>query len=179
MCLSAFLAYAVFHLSNGAHLFFINLQGQSTFLQDLDFIIKGVISGSARESRIHHWVSNLFSGENVSAGRFYSVAGHPGIGILVSNWSDGNFDPIPSGFVGFRFNTGKGTQYGWARVEGRNINFHLHFLIKDYAWGDVGDAILTGQKLIRPISWFRFPRATGFWSCGTGRLAETAKQATE
>ena len=140
-------AHASLPLSNDASLFFINLQGQSTFLQDLNFIIKGAISASARESRIHRWVSNLFSGENVSAGRFYSVAGHPGIGILFTNWSDGNFDPIiPSGFIGFRFNTGKGTQYGWARVEGRNINFHVHTLIKDYAWGDVGDAILTGQK---------------------------------
>jgi hypothetical protein len=173
-------AHASLPLSNGASLFFINLQGQSTFLQDLDFIIKGVISGSARESRIHHWVSNLFSGENVSAGRFYSVAGHPGIGILVSNWSDGNFDPIPSGFVGFRFDTGKGTQYGWARVEGRNINFHLHFLIKDYAWGDVGDAILTGQKQsLQPAKSNSVPGSLGLLAFGAQGLDAWRTQRTQ
>jgi hypothetical protein len=44
-------------------------------------------------------------------------------------------------------------QYGWARVEGRNINFHVHSLIKDYAWGDVGDAISTGQKeSLQPVN---------------------------
>jgi MYXO-CTERM domain-containing protein len=142
-------AQASLPLSNGASLVFENFFRGSTFLQSFFFSIKGVISGSARESRIHHWLSNLPSRENVSAGRFYSVAGEPDQGVVFRNFSDGNFQPYygTRGFVGFRFNTGNGTQYGWARIETkRDINYLAHETIKDYAWGDVGDRIRTGQK---------------------------------
>jgi hypothetical protein len=46
------------------------------------------------------------------------------------------------------FNTGAGTQYGWVRVkttgEGKN-----NFIVLDYAWGDPGEPIETGQKQSR------------------------------
>src|SRR5215472_13817227 len=135
-------------LSNGASLLFRNIARADTFLQDFFFAIKGVISGSAREGSIHHWLSDLPSGVNVSAGNFYSVAGDPDHGVIFTFWSDGYFQPYygTRGFIGFRFNTGNGTQYGWARIETRrDINNHAHETIKDYAWGDVGDTIRTGQ----------------------------------
>ena len=48
------------------------------------------------------------------------------------------------GFVGFRFNTGAGIQYGWVRLtmNGSPLN---SFTLVDFAWGDVGDQVLTGQ----------------------------------
>jgi len=145
-------ARASLPLSNGASLFFRNIFGGSTFLQDFDFIMTGVISGSARESGVHNWVSNLPLGVNVSAGEFYSVTGNPGIGVLIANWSDGYFAPNGGpirAFIGFRFNTGNGMQYGWARIQTRDViinhSHHVRDVIKDYAWGDVGDVILTGQ----------------------------------
>jgi hypothetical protein len=48
-------------------------------------------------------------------------------------------------YVGFRFNTGAGPQYGWVRIrwDGCPANY---FIVKDYAWGDVGDQIKTGQR---------------------------------
>jgi hypothetical protein len=142
-------AQASLPLSNGVSLVFENLFGGSTFLQDFYFSIKGVISASAREGRIHQWLLDLPTGENVSAGTFRSVAGNPDRGIIFTFWSDGYFQPYygTRGFVGFRFNTGKGTQYGWARIQTRrDINNRAHETIKDYAWGDVGDRIRTGQK---------------------------------
>ena len=48
------------------------------------------------------------------------------------------------GFIGFKFNTGGGDQYGWARIEmilGRN-----RFKLIDYAYGDPGDRIKAGEK---------------------------------
>jgi len=95
-------------------------------------------------------LSNLRPRENVSAGTFGSVAGNPVHGVLISFWSDGSFAPPEfgrvRGFVGFRFNTGNGTQYGWARIQTKDdSNNRIHGIIEDYAWGDVGDAILTGQ----------------------------------
>jgi hypothetical protein len=148
-------ARAVLPLSNGASLVFENTFGGSTFWQNFYFIMKGVISGSARQSfasATRNWLSNLRPGENVSAGTFGSVAGDPVHGVLIGFWSDGAFSPIgghPRGFVGFRFNTGNGAQYGWARIRTKDViingNHRIHDIIKDYAWGDVGDAILTGQ----------------------------------
>jgi hypothetical protein len=142
-------ARASLPLSNGASLFFRNIFEGSTFLQDFYFLMKGVISGSAREGSIHHWLLDLPPGENVSAGTFRSVAGNPDRGIIFTFWSDGYFQPYygTRGFVGFRFNTGNGRQYGWARIQTRrDINNRAHEFIKDYAWGDVGDRIRTGQK---------------------------------
>src|SRR6266513_5948926 len=148
-------AQASLPLSNGASLEFRNIFGGSTFLQHFHFYVKGVISGSARgyfpsASGSRNWLSNLGPRENVSAGEFLPVTGNPGFGVLFTFWSDGAFSPIggwPRGFVGFRFNTGNGTQYGWARIQTRNDNNNrIHDIIKDYAWGDVGDRIRTGQK---------------------------------
>jgi hypothetical protein len=136
-------------LSNGASLVFQNIFSGSTFLQHFYLSIKGVVSGSAREGRIHSWLLDLPSGENVSAGTFGSVAGNPDRGIIFTFWSDGYFQPYygTRGFIGFRFNTGNGTQYGWARIEtSEGSNYRTRETIKDYAWGDVGDAIVTGQK---------------------------------
>jgi hypothetical protein len=147
-------AQASLPLSNGASLVFQNIFGGTTFLQHFHFLMKGVNSGSARGYFPHSGffnVSNLPSRENVSAGEFFSVAGNPGIGVLISFWSDGAFAPPEfgriQGFVGFRFNTGNGTQYGWARIQtGDGNNHRIHDVIKDYAWGDAGDRIKTGQK---------------------------------
>jgi hypothetical protein len=145
-------AQASLPLSNGASLFFQNINFGSTFEQFFFFEMEGVISGSARGDRFLGGsveLSNLPFGENVSAGRFYSVAGNPNHGFLFMNWSDGEWAANTGrvrGFVGFRFNAGNGTQYGWARVETKNPgNNHTRDVIKDYAWGDVGDAISTGQ----------------------------------
>ena len=147
-------AHANLPLSNGASLVFKNIFGGSTFVQWFNFIIKGATSGSARaysDGAGEPFVSNLPSGENVSAGEFSSVAGNTDVGRLIIDWSDGQFAPPRfgrlRGFIGFRFNTGNGTQYGWARIQTRNDNNdRIHDIIKDYAWGDPGDAIFTGQK---------------------------------
>jgi hypothetical protein len=142
-------ARASLPLSSGASLVFQN-NARSTFVQTFTFVMKGVISGSAwghRPVSGSVQLSNLPIGVNVSSGRFYSVTRHPDYGVLFIHWSDGQFHAPASGFVGFRFNTGNGTQYGWARIKTRNINnAHTHDVIKDYAWGDVGDRIRTGQK---------------------------------
>jgi hypothetical protein len=142
-------ARATLPLSNGASLVFENVFRGSTFLQDCYFSIKGVISASAQEGSIHSWLWVLHLGENVSTGTFGSVAGNPDRGIVFRFWSDGYFQPYygTRGFIGFRFNTGNGPQYGWVRIQTRrDPNNRAHELIKDYAWGDVGDVILAGQK---------------------------------
>jgi hypothetical protein len=180
-------AQASLPLSNGASLYFENINFGSTFVQFFFFSIKGVISGSARGSDQHYdriFLHNLPQGENVSAGRFYSVAGHPDHGVLFTNWSDGEFapnGPPVRGFVGFRFNTGNGTQYGWARIQTRSDrNNVVHDLIKDYAWGDVGDAILTGQKhSLEPANANSVPGSLGLLAFGAQGLDTWRTQRTQ
>ena len=89
------------------------------------------------------YIDKLRGGETVSHGPF-----RHGWGFLAqassyagpySQWTEQG-----TGFVGFEFNTHDGTHYGWARlrVSGEPDNF---FELVDYAWGDVGDAIVAGQ----------------------------------
>jgi hypothetical protein len=176
-------AQASLPLSNGASLVFKNIFEGSTFWQDFDFLIQGVISGSARGAYNttfgrRNFLANLGLGENVSAGNFYSVAGNPGIGVLISNWSDGQFTPVGGpggGFVGFRFNTGNGTQYGWARIQTRddivNGRHHIRDNINAYAWGDPGDIILTGQKhSLQPANANSVPSSLGLLAFGAQGL---------
>jgi len=59
----------------------------------------------------------------------------------------GQFDHKGVGFIGFKFNNGRGDQYGWVRIQmQRGFNADQIFLLKDYAYGDVGDRIRAGQK---------------------------------
>lgn len=50
------------------------------------------------------------------------------------------------GFIGFRFNKGAGMQYGWARLKLPGPSYFFPRLkMLDYAWGDPGDQVKTGQ----------------------------------
>ena len=179
-------ARASLPLSNDASLVFINIFGGTTFLQHFLFVIKGVTSGSAWGGPIHHsWIVPLGPGENVSAGRFYSAAGDPDRGIIFTFFSDGYFQPYYGvrGYIGFRFNTGKGTQYGWARIQTKMKDF-VHYraqeTIKDYAWGDVGDAILTGQKhSLQPANANSVPGSLGLLAFGAQGLDAWRTQRTQ
>lgn len=67
---------------------------------------------------------------------------------VIENTSCGNSDWQDPGtyYVGFRFNAGAGSQYGWVRIRWSGCNRSNAFIVKDYAWGDPGDRIKTGQK---------------------------------
>jgi len=57
----------------------------------------------------------------------------------------GRFRDRGIGFIGFAFSQGAGLQYGWARVKTSGPPDY-RFVLLDYAWGDVGDRIKTGQR---------------------------------
>jgi hypothetical protein len=56
----------------------------------------------------------------------------------------GRFRDRGTSFIGFAFSRGAGVQYGWARVKKTGAPDY-GFVLLDYAWGDVGDSIRTGQ----------------------------------
>lgn len=57
----------------------------------------------------------------------------------------GHFKEPGRGFIGFEFNTGAGQQYGWVRVK-TSGEADYDFIVLDYAWGDPGETVETGQK---------------------------------
>jgi len=90
----------------------------------------------------------LQGGEPVSGGPFVPDAGMMGgwFSNSLCGWFDlrGQFQRGVA-FVGFKFNNGGGDQYGWARIRSQGPPDNK-FMLVDYAYGDVGDSIKTGQK---------------------------------
>jgi hypothetical protein len=62
-----------------------------------------------------------------------------------SFYGGGNWVAGGRGFIGFKFNTGTGTQYGWVRIKIASAPFAVGMILVDSAWGDPGDTIKTGQ----------------------------------
>jgi hypothetical protein len=87
---------------------------------------------------------------SVSHGTFISNSGPRGVIMQDTECNNPYWQERGSYYVGFRFNTGAGPQYGWVRIrwggcKDRDFNTN-DFIVKDYAWGDVGDQIKTGQR---------------------------------
>jgi MYXO-CTERM domain-containing protein len=92
-----------------------------------------------------YYVSKLRFGQNISSGGFAQqiygdaiLAGYHS--FTGSQWTDRGV-----GYVGFRFNSGAGVQYGWARVwmTGGPGN---PFKVVSYAYADPGEPIRAGQR---------------------------------
>jgi hypothetical protein len=72
--------------------------------------------------------------------------------------------------VGFRFNSGRGIQYGWVRIKFAGCSDNK-FIVKDYAWGDPGDQIKTGQtQLDEDVTQVAPPAAKGAEADSQGSL---------
>ncbi len=66
--------------------------------------------------------------------------------LVLTPYSGGPFFAEGIGFIGFRFNNGAGMQYGWVRLRMPGPRyFEARFILVDYAWGDPGDQVRTGQ----------------------------------
>jgi hypothetical protein len=111
-------------------------------------------------------------GQTISQGRFSRYNGSARNNLCSGYPRNGDFgdfygrfkDP-GEGFVGFKFNVGNGTQYGWARV--RIIrNRARTFILRDYAWADPGETITAGQTIPSPGGVATMPAA-----CSLGLLA--------
>jgi len=81
---------------------------------------------------------NTASPFNAMAGTSFAELAFHG-GQANDHWLKGG-----TGFIGFRFNGGSGMEFGWARItmDGTISNT---FTLVDYAWGDAGTQIATGQ----------------------------------
>jgi len=118
------------------------------------FFCHGIVSNAFRGFGPNYltinrfYVSRLPKGENISSGHFTHVglAGYPSYGILDSRFGIYQSWTAPGiGFVGFRFNSGAGVQYGWVRVRMSKLTQNA-FTVLDYAYADPGEPISAGQR---------------------------------
>ncbi|HEY2713817.1 MAG TPA: hypothetical protein VGI60_14985 [Chthoniobacterales bacterium] len=149
-------------LTEGASLrFFIYDFGSGSGYAPATFQITGAESAAAREA--YFQVADIKRGSRVSIGPFTSVGNQQRSNIR-GLYGGSNFGSHGGGFIGFKFNIGNGTQYGWARLQvSQEVPppFSFRYIIKDYAWGDPGDPIAAGQKKSRGENVSITPEAAG------------------
>jgi hypothetical protein len=116
------------------------------------FEIKGgIVSNGLREYRhssVYSRVANaLPRGSLVSRG-YFARFGDITVGRL-QDYSCSFPGWVEPGiyYIGFSFDNGAGKQYGWVRIKFAGCGFpgNNRYIVKDYAWGDPGDKIKTGQ----------------------------------
>jgi hypothetical protein len=113
------------------------------------FEIKGAaVSNAFREYSSSLRVANaLPRGSVISQGYFVAFRSGVTVGRL-QDYSCSFPGWVEPGtyYIGFRFDGGAGKQYGWVRIKWAGCNGDKKYIVKDYAWGDPGDKIKTGQK---------------------------------
>ena len=62
-------------------------------------------------------------------------------GFPHSHWASAGL----TGFIGFKFDAGKGTQYGWAQIRMDSGPSANTYTLIDYAFADPGESLSTGQ----------------------------------
>lgn len=105
-------------------------------------------SATFTNGTIYAYVSKLPAGALASARSFITTKSLPGYLGAGPGYPNSQWLHPGIGFVSFKFNHGAGPQYGWARVRVSGAPANT-FTVIDYAWGDVGDKIRTGQKKLR------------------------------
>ena len=127
-------------LSGGASVNFMRTSC-TTFIYDKMWIINAQTEGIATNPR-HYALkaAKLHRGLNVSSWKHFD-----GFGALISCSGYGEWHNKGQAFAAFKFDTGRGTQYGWVRVRVTVPAPHDQMVIVDYAWADPGEPILTGQ----------------------------------
>jgi hypothetical protein len=91
-----------------------------------------------------YYPSNLAYGANLSTQAFGVLPGERGDMVFYNGYSNSQFVNT-GGYIGFQFDLGGGTQWGWAELsleQGTPVSI---FRLETIAWGGVGEAITVGQ----------------------------------
>jgi hypothetical protein len=135
-----------FPLSNGAVLWFQHYQTDTDYTHAFFKLRNAAVSNGWQSdfTGFDYVPKNLARNQLISTQHFGD-----GLGILATSpFCNGyQFCERGSAFLGFKFNTGGGTQYGWARLRMRGFYRppKNEFFVVDYAWADPGEDIRTGQ----------------------------------
>ena len=115
----------------------------------------------------YFYPSNLSYGAAVSAQSFAVPAGQRGDMAWGGGYTNSQFLAQGTGYVGFTFDVGNGTQYGYVEVimDGSPLNTGT---LVGYGYAGVGESIFAGQ---RPGPAVPEPGALGFLALGSMGLA--------
>jgi hypothetical protein len=92
----------------------------------------------------YFYPSNLAYGTPLSAGNFGVGAGNRGDMAWGAGYTNSQWLAAGTGYLGFRFDLGGGTQYGWAEVTVDGAPGNSGTFVR-YGWGAVGDTVFAGQ----------------------------------
>ena len=145
-----------FPLENGDSLLVSHKELASGGFGHLFISSSGLFAGPQSYSNEAFFVYRLGSQVNVSQQRFghscfrfSSTYGSYTVtycfGGFIGRLTSGYFNKPGRGFIGFKLN---GNQSGWVRVKTSGPGEN-NFIVLDYAWGDPGEPIATGQKRSR------------------------------
>lgn len=141
-------ATATLPLSNGASIQFFVLSFGFSIYNAASFKILGADFQHAFRRKDTGFrsdaVKRLRAGSYVSQGPFDQIKAYS-FGNILSDYGSPEWKSGGQGYIGFKFNTGAGTQYGWVRIHIAEWKYSK-LIVREYAWGDPGDTILTGQK---------------------------------
>jgi len=109
--------------------------------------IVGIASAGERHFTYvkNNFASELHRGQTISP-VFFGTSFRDAVMAVscVGQWEDPGI-----GFIGFGFNSGAGTQYGWARVRMAGCDRNNGFKLIEYAYADPGERIRAGQGIPR------------------------------
>jgi hypothetical protein len=109
-------------------------------------IVSGKFVGYTSGGGAYALASRLVAGQAFSmATNFVNNGTVFGTGTLAGGSVYGQFRTAGPGYIGFRFNSGSGMQFGWAHVQMNGAGAANSFTLIDYAYGDVGDSIVAGE----------------------------------
>jgi hypothetical protein len=133
------------------------------------FLINYFTQAGVRGQKYHslYFPAKLPAGALVSAGVFhgkYFPAFH-----LRTAQGLGNFVTEGIGFVGFEFGN-NGIHYGWMRIKTDSLG---DYILVDYAYGDPGDKIKTGQRRLNEPDSQRLPSEGSLGVFALGALGLT------
>lgn len=92
----------------------------------------------------YNYPSNLAYGANLSTQAFGVGASVRGDMAWGAGYTNSQFLSAGTAYVGFRFDVGAGTQYGWAELDMEGAVGNRATFVR-YAWADAGEAITVGQ----------------------------------
>lgn len=98
----------------------------------------------------YFYASNLAYGAAISSGPFGVAAGDRADLAWGAGYSNSQFLSPGVGYVGFRFDLGGGTQYGWAEIDMNGAPDNRAFFSR-YAYGDVGESVFAGVGNPQPM----------------------------